>query len=356
MPAVRVVQVEGFRCFDQLRVEGLTRVNLIVGANNSGKSALLEAIEATLSEESPYVLYRASYERGEYQRRERAGERVVEIDVAHWFHGHRLEDGAAFTLRAEGDRRWELRRVLRKVPTELGAPFVPGGLLLEMERTGGRLSNGMMPPLPISADGTLGAGDPAKFVGHGLRLKPPVVFGTTDRLFPRELARLWSGVVLTPREERIVEALRMVDPRVERIAISESGGMANAKVLLRGATTPVPLGTLGEGVSRILTLALNLALAEGGFLLLDEIEIGLHWSVMPRLWRFLIETARALDVQVFATTHSKDCLEGLGEVHRSAPVLAEDVSVHRLEAGRQESVRFSARRIGEYADLALEPR
>lgn len=212
-----------------------------------------------------------------------------------------------------------------------------------------------MPTLPLSADGLLGVGALSTFDRFGLRLRPPVGFVTTDRLVPRELARHWTNVVLTPGEAQIVEALRLVEPEIDRIAISESEGTI-AKVLLRGADEPVPLGTLGEGVSRILTLALHLVLTQDGYLLIDEIENGLHWSVMPKVWRFLIETALARNVQVFATTHSKDWLEGLADLHRSHPELAAHVSVHRLDAGRETSVCFDAGRIAEYLEMELEAR
>jgi AAA15 family ATPase/GTPase len=109
-------------------------------------------------------------------------------------------------------------------------------------------------------------------------------------------------------------------------------------------------------VSRVFALALHLAVARGGFLFLDEIENGLHWSVMPSVWRFLVETARSLDVQVFATTHSKDCLEALADLNRTYPELAEQVSVQRLEAGRETSVRFDAGRIAENLEMDLEAR
>jgi predicted ATPase len=186
-------------------------------------------------------------------------------------------------------------------------------------------------------------------------MQPPVGFVTTDHVLPRKLAQLWTNVVLTPGELHTTDALRLVEPSVERIAISESDG-PSAKVLLRGKEGPVPLGTLGEGVTRMLALAIHLVRTEGGHLLIDEIENGLHWSVMPKVWRFLIETARARDVQVFATTHSKDWLEGLADLHRADPELAANVSVHRLEAGRETSVRFDAGRIAEYVEMELEAR
>jgi hypothetical protein len=352
MAAITAVEIDDFRCFHRLRVDGLTQVNLIVGANNSGKTALLEAIEAVASAENPFLLYRASFDRNEYRRRRRHDEDTVELDVRHWFHGHRLHDGASFGIRASGERTLEVARRVETVPRAALPPFVPGGLQLTMTRVGPSSGIGA---LPLFENGLLGAGSPSTFMSHGHRLTPPVGFVTTDRLVPRALARLWTRVVLTPGEGRTIDAMRLIEPAIDRIAISESDDTI-AKVLLRGAEGPVPLGSLGEGVSRTLALALQLALTKGGFLLLDEIENGLHWSVMPKVWRFLVETAVAQDVQVFATTHSKDWLDGLADLHRSDPALAAHVCVHRLEAGRETSIRFDAERIADYVAMELEAR
>ncbi len=353
MSGITSLEVENFRCFKKLDVPGLTPVSLFVGANNAGKTALLEAVEAAVSSDSPFLLYRASFERGEFLRRRGPAEDTVELDLRRWFHGHQLDEGTTFTLRAAWKHPLFVTRTIQRVPTDLSAPFVPGGLMLSIERPASRAR---LPTLPLTSDGLLGAGLPSRFVRHGLRLLPPVGFVTTDRLSPSEWLSIWTSVVLTPGEERTVDALRLVEPSVDRVAISGSGDTVSAQVLLRGTNAPVPLGSLGEGVSRILTLALYLTATQGGFLLIDEIENGLHWSVLPKVWRFLVDTARALDVQVFATTHSKDCLEALADLHRTHPTLAERVSVHRLEAGRETPVRFDASRIAENVEMDLETR
>jgi ABC-type branched-subunit amino acid transport system ATPase component len=352
MVAITSIDIENFRCFQKLRVDGLAPVNLIVGANNAGKTVLLEAIEAVVSRDSPFVLYRASLERNEYRRRRAADEDFVELDLRHWFHGHALAPGVTFRIHATGDEEFAVSRSVQAVPPgSPSPPFVPNGLCLTMERPGAR----SMSALPLTADHLLGAGTPSEFQNFGLRLNPAVGFVTTNRLLPRQLARLWTRVVLTPGEQRTIDALRLIESQIERIAISESDDTI-AKVLLSGAEGPVPLGTLGEGVSRILTLALHLALTQHGFLLIDEIENGLHWSVMPKVWRFLVETALAGQIQVFAATHSKDWLEGLADLHRTDPALAAHVAVHRLEAGRETSIRFDAGRIAEYVEMELEAR
>ena len=357
MAAITSIDIENFRCFRKLRVEGLAPVNLIVGANNAGKTVLLEAIEAVVSHDSPFVLYRASLDRGEFRQRRAADEDVVELDLRHWFHGHVLAPGATFAIHATGNEELAVTRSLESVPGDASPPWVPGTLRLAFERktVPERRGPDVKLMLPLTPDGLLGAGSPSTFTNHGLRLTPPVGFVPTNRLLPKQLARLWANVVLTPGEQRTIDALRLIEPQIERIAISESDGTI-AKVLLRGADGPVPLGTLGEGVSRILTLALHLALTQHGFLLIDEIENGLHWSVMPKVWRFVVETALAGRIQIFAATHSKDWVEGLAELHRTNPSLAAHVAVHRLEAGRETSVRFDAGRIAEYVEMELEAR
>lgn len=354
MAAITSVEIENFRCFRKLRVDGLAQVNLIVGANNAGKTVLLEAIEAVASRDSPFALHRASLERNEYRHRRGADEELVELDLRHWFHGHSIAPGATLYLRAAGDHDLAASRGIETVPADERSPrYVPGGLRLVSRQppTLKRPDIHHETRVAMTTDGWLKTVIPPAL--HSLELEPPVGFVPTNRIVPGQLAKLWTKVELTPAEERTVDALRLIEPQIERIAISESDG---AKVLLRGAKNPVPLGSLGEGVSRILTLALHLALTSGGFLLIDEIENGLHWSVMPKIWRFLVEAAVADQTQIFAATHSKDWLEGLADLHRNNPELAAQVAVHRLQRGRETSIRFDAGRIAEYVEMELEAR
>ncbi|MGC4119169.1 MAG: AAA family ATPase [Myxococcales bacterium] len=88
-----------------------------------------------------------------------------------------------------------------------------------------------------------------------------------------------------------------------------------------------------------------LGVATGGVLLVDELDDGLHYTVLPRLWRFLVEAARKLDLQVFATTHSRDCIEAIASLQREADGtdLAQDITVHRLELGSPRTVRMDSR-------------
>jgi AAA15 family ATPase/GTPase len=86
-------------------------------------------------------------------------------------------------------------------------------------------------------------------------------------------------------------------------------------VSLKGSGQRVRLTSLGDGVNRVLTIILSLLNCKDGVLLLDEFETGLHYSVQKQLWEVIFMLAEQLNVQVFVTTHSSDCLSAFSKVN-----------------------------------------
>jgi len=77
---------------------------------------------------------------------------------------------------------------------------------------------------------------------------------------------------------------------------------------------PIPLSSLGEGLVRAFAISLALANSQNGFLFIDEFETGLHHSVQKQMWELILNKAKELNIQVFATTHSWDCVEAFQQV------------------------------------------
>ena len=75
-----------------------------------------------------------------------------------------------------------------------------------------------------------------------------------------------------------------------------------------GGEQLLPAALLGDGALRLLTIALAIGESEGGIVLIDEIENGLYYQVMEQVWEAIGELAQSLNVQLFATTHSEECL------------------------------------------------
>src|SRR5262249_39074687 len=131
---------------------------------------------------------------------------------------------------------------------------------------------------------------------------------------PARLLAAWGDTIsLTDAEERIVQCLQIVAP-IKRLTLVEHPqrpGSRMAIVRLAGQEAPPPLASLGEAMGRVFQIALAMELARGkGVLLIDEVENGIHYTALPTLWRFIFEASRSYGVQVFATTHSWDCVEG----------------------------------------------
>ena len=159
-----------------------------------------------------------------------------------------------------------------------------------------------------------------------------------------ELADEWDKIALTEYAEVVKQAMRIIAPEFENLnfvrndksrTAARNSFQRSAKVKLSDMPRPVPLNSLGDGILRVLQLALKLFPAKGGFLLIDEFENGLHYSVQEKIWTLLFEMAERLDIQVFATTHSWDCIESFTKV----AVARQDIDGVLFRMGR--SVRTS---------------
>ncbi len=80
-----------------------------------------------------------------------------------------------------------------------------------------------------------------------------------------------------------------------------------------GLSERVPIDQLGQGVNRLIAIFCELLGQRPAICFIDEIENGLHHTVLRRVWQGIAVAAERLDIQVFATTHSRECLEAAHE-------------------------------------------
>ena len=340
------LHVEGFRGFRSLTIPRLARVNLFVGLNNAGKTSVLDAVEMLLGRGDWWIF------RDQARRRDEMllhNDGLAESEVRHLFHGHEASSGASFVVEGNVEELLPER-------VEVGVATV-------------RASEKSDEALALSVSSSKGSRRRPLSVFRGMKTFPsssaaraaqqsPLLFLGTEGSTSRELGRLWDRVVLTPEETRVVDALRLIEPGIERIAYTRQEGTTREAffVKLAGSDERVPLGSMGDGSKRLLALSLHLARAAGGSLLIDEIDAGLHYSAMVRMWHLVIETARRLDVQIFATTHSLDCILAIAELCEQSPALAGDVLLHRVERDATEAVTYTADALRVAAEQQMEVR
>ncbi|AWK84899.1 AAA family ATPase [Azospirillum thermophilum] len=365
------VEIKGYRGLDRLTMSGLGRINLLVGTNNSGKTSVLEALYLLASDGDLGAIWEIQTSRGERFGDLRGEGDPPEIEVCHLFHGHDLNNFAQFTVSgAEQDVRRRLHvyvdAVLERNEAQVKFSF------LEDEREEGvylvvRMDDEVLDPphFPLTERGgiSLRTFQTGRHRSRRNQSGSSARYISTGSLSPLQLHELWNGIVLTEGEDQILDALRAVEPKIERIApltaapsslaASRRGGFV---VKIAGNDVPVPIGSLGDGIWRMLSMALALVRAKDGVLLVDEIDTGLHYTVMDKMWTLIAKTAEALNVQVFATTHSQDCVHSLASICRRDVEAGSRVTIQRIEPGQQAAVPYSEAEITVAAERRIEVR
>lgn len=172
---------------------------------------------------------------------------------------------------------------------------------------------------------------------------------------------LLEDVLLNPEESQVLKAVQIIEPEIEKIAtihvnpkyVSKYGPII---VKLQGVPYRVPLGSMGRGVYTMLGIALAAIKARGGYLLVDEIGNGLHYSAMQDMWRMLAHLAKEYDIQIFATTHSLDCIYSLAAVASPEAEEHVPVSLYRIEPEHERAIGYHNEEIRVVAQDELEVR
>ncbi|WKW51890.1 AAA family ATPase [Rhodomicrobium lacus] len=361
---LKTFNIEGYRGFNRFEMRNLGQINLLVGTNNSGKTSILEALYLLARAGDPFALASIISKRGEI-----SDSTEDELEIFHLFNGHDPQVGAHFSFSATGmSPAKSVKFSLEERPPEK-LPLFPNTdgdlyprLVLNISGTNNKPSSSAAQIL-LNRNGCF----VTEYLEYTRRRRPsynfrsiPAQYVSTESLAVSTLKALWDQVVLTDEELTVLEALKFIDPKIERIAAISTKNSFRAnfsrggfKVKIRDSLTPIPIGSLGDGTWRILALAIALIKSKDGLLLVDEIDTGLHYSVMANMWRLVSSVAKANNIQVFATSHSHDCVQSLAMLCKEDSNNG-DISIQRIESNR--SFSFSESQIKMAADRDIEVR
>ena len=334
------LSVSNFRCFEELSFdESLDRVNLIAGTNSVGKTALLEAIYVLIGMGNAELILRLSAFRGAGVPFAGEPRQFSELFWEPIFHNLDSSQDIQIGGLHSGDEHIARLRIDRapsaKITpyngrvegdnTGLGSITVYGDVLklAHTKPDGSTIETSMM----------LVAGEGG---GVGVRMTPvppePAFGGSylathQTRSLAEDAAR-YTRLESAGEPSDLLETLRMIEPRLERLRVGVVAGIPT----LRGDIAigrMIPLSLLGDGLSRLASILLTIADSSDGVVLIDEIENGFHHSVLRQVWQAINEAAHRYNTQVFATTHSFECIEAAHEAFREDREYA--FRLHRLE-------------------------
>ena len=317
-PHIRDLHIEGFRGIDQLDIPRLGRVTLLVGRNGVGKTTVLDAVRIYAARGDHPALRDLLLGREEFVFDGEAEERNFIPDVDALFYGRNLSRNSSLSigpshggdqLRIEIATQKELfdflHQVQRIATTEVWIAEGRSGVKVTFQRDSKICPLGFPFRVPTRNRFT------SSQIGIRCESMGPGTLSNND------LAWFWDSVALTDDEGIAIDSLNlMLNSGTEGDAVigvhAPEAGRSGRQIMVRlkSHPRPIPLKSLGDGALRMFSVALALTNCRDGFLLIDEVENGLHYSVQPEFWRMVLRTAKVNNVQVLATTHSWDCVSG----------------------------------------------
>ena len=343
------LRIKNFRMLEDLEIPKLGRVNLIVGKNNSGKSTLLEALRIYAGNANQNLLREILL--GHDESFDLDGDAINESSEGSWFSlknlfpNRELPDSIEKSIIISTGNKEILKvefllyrineeldtdedgitigTIRRRVVVQLseiesleeGSEIIPA---VRITQQSGRINwidlpSGIRRPSMTSRSFEDTSSVNCSFV-------------STEFFSPDILAKLWDKITLSEYEKIVLSALKIIDDNVERLAFVEDRSRYSSRdlsrlsiVKMKNSDSRIPLNSMGDGMSRILQLVLSVFPAKDGILLIDEFENGLHYSVQEEVWKIIFKLAKELNIQVFATTHSWDCIESFTKVAIESP-------------------------------------
>ena len=336
----KTFRVRNFRGLRNLDIDSLERVNLIAGKNNVGKTALLEALWLHSGPNAPRLSTVVNDFRG-----------LQNPNMREVFHGifRNFDPNAGIELSASGDwgRNDRFLRISLAKSDRSQITFTDAAAA-ELQRRGitRGISNDRIVMEYIDENSESFESDAWMIGAHmggsmqsiGIEERQAEIenrsvafyMPSLQRTNPTEDAERFSNLLVTRRHRKVESVMKRVEPRLQGLSVITRGSVPVIHAELEGQERLLPMPLLGDGMTRLLSLALVIgASAKGTLALVDEIENGLHHSVMQSVWSGIAQFAREFDVQIFATTHSWECIHAAHKAFSEDELY--DFRLHRLD-------------------------
>lgn len=340
---IQKLEIEGYRCFEKLTVDGLGRLNLIVGQNNSGKTSLLEAIRLLTAQRSHIELQDILVHRGElFHSRQ---DRIPVFNISNLFFGRVLQSESKISIQST-----DTASIVEGIELFTEAPslaLASGGIdpddsldpVLTIRSTKGQKA--LHFNFETDWGTTLKPRPNGQTVGFGIASTTKRSYVPSSSLTIDQLQSMWEALKLNGESESVMEVMYEFDPEIQDLDFLATIGDGSGHVKLKGLQQRVPLRTLGDGASRVFALAIAAASSRGDALLIDEIDTALHYTTMSRVWKMLFKFAEESNTQIFATTHSQDCVDAFANLVRDGIATSQKLSLQRVVKGEPKTISYS---------------
>jgi AAA15 family ATPase/GTPase len=299
------IKIKNLRAITDLEINNLGQVNLFVGQNSCGKTTLLEAIFFLIGATNPRLLVSANTFRGlNVMSKELWRSFFNDMDVT-------VPIEISGEIRKTKEEQKLLIRPIKKKarakepavsdfvslevePSDSKPPFVPDGLELEYTSS--------INPRDKAISHIFLKGNEIEIEGvkerdiRGIFINPLTIYDWKDRFAASQRKK---------QIQEVIAFLKQIDPYISDLRLNEIG-LLEVDI---GLPDLLPANLMGGGIAKFMSVVLAMLDSRDGIVLIDEIEDGLYYTAQQTIWKAILKWAQDLNVQVFAATHSNECIK-----------------------------------------------
>lgn len=332
MQTLQNIKIEKFRGIQDLEVENLSNFNLFVGENNTGKTSILEAIKLVSNPFSSKVFYNVAkmrensnvfpgmaFSRDESIRwlfkydKENRNEKHKDISIEYQINQNKeklswtLSEEVDYVEEIEEDREEEYLSLINAFNSIEDSKVLKQKIKVEKSTLEQIIQNGTFEfTTPTLNKQIRTINGPPLFACNYI--------SSIDHKVSALSVTLLNRLIQEEKRDPLLDTLKFFDKDIIGIEILMSKTNRSARplpYLNHKELGIVPINMFGDGIRKALIIASKVMDTQGGVLLIDEIETGIHTSLIPEFIKWITELCNKYQVQLFATTHSLEAVDGI---------------------------------------------
>lgn len=329
------ITIKGLRGVKELELDDFKQINLFVGKNNCGKSTILESLYLAIAPTNAHLLVRINTFRG-----------LKNIDENIWLTlFHKMSKDSNITISTELNNKDERKLIIKpNMKSATNVAITNTKIRDETIDASGNVSgsSSMFPVInglrieysvkqnrkklkkysaQITLDGNNWEITPPKGYKENLKgayLNPQTIFVDVTNFF--------DEVQVKKQIDLIVDVLKEIDDSLVDLSLGKDVIYCDI-----GLDRLMPINVMGDGMYRLLAIVLAISTQQDGILLIDEIDTGLHYSAQEVLWNVIFKSAKKFNVQIFASTHSLECIKAFSSTCSNQSSKEIDTKLYRIE-------------------------
>ncbi|MHB9295925.1 putative ATP/GTP phosphatase [Pillotina sp. SPG140] len=349
------IQIANFRSIAGLQLENFKQINLITGRNNCGKTTVLEALFQISGMSNPqlpvtinnfrdlaltsddnfnFIFHNLDFNQEPHicAMLDNSNRDLIIKPKYADLYNEKIVNTGKVNLITEN-----------KIMANVDGPPIVTGLLLEFNN--GEVDKKFTSEISLS-DGRV-------TISNRYKERLSCAFHSPQlamTMLPQRIEKL----LVNKQMGGVIEALKEIDASITDIRMGANGMM----YIDTGLDKLFPVHIMGDGIRRILSILAAVSDMQGGVLLIDEIENGLHYSTLKTLWKALLKAVEVYHVQLFATTHSNECIGALASLYDNAPQKSDSIRLYRIERneGAHRAFEYPSGMIAAGIDSNIEMR